>query len=384
MEKTSVLSGDLKFISLGDLLQLLSTDSRTGELRIINRIFKKPGIIYIVDGNPVDAVAGDKAGMTAVYALFGWVDSLFEFYSCEITRAGTIKQRMMAIVLDALREFDEGLIEVVEASSGTDDSSVFPVVKSDSAVVIKGPSIEYGSIVDEDEFGKGDTIVHQGRHGNWLWVILEGVVDIIKETSKGDYKVSSSGAGAFIGGLSTLIHPENNRSATAVARDVVQLGVIDAQHLVSELAYVSLDFKKILLSLDNRLRYISTRVTEIKNGADKCAGLPESKQLMIRQGDEVQKVFIVLQGNAYVVRDTDDGMVNLMTLKKGDFIGKVPCFNIDHEPSFANVFASSDLKLGIVDIDSFQNEYDSLSVTLKNIIDYTTICISATTSLACV
>ena len=383
MKNTSVLSGDLKFINLGDLLQLLSTDSRSGELRIINPNFSEPGIIYIADGSPVDAATEAETGRKAIYALFGWVDSTFEFYPCEITHTDCIKQRMMAIVLDALRELDEGLIEIIETVSKIDTDTALPVVKTDSTV-IKGPSIEYGTIVDEDEFGKGETIVHQGRHGNWLWVILEGVVDIIKETGQGDYKIISSGAGAFIGGLSTLIQPDNNRSATAVARDGVQLGVIDAQQLVSELASVNPGFKKILLSLDNRLRYISTRVSEIKNGADKYAGLPKDKQLMIRQGDEVQKVFTILQGNAYVARNTDDGNIYLMTLNKGDFIGKVPFFNIDHEPSFANVFASPDLKLGIVDVDSFQKDYDILSVTMKNIIDYTTICISATTSLACV
>ena len=383
MENKSVLSGDLKFINLGDLLQLLSTDSRSGELRLINPALTEPGIIYISDGNPIDASVGEKSGKEAVYALFGWIDSSFEFYVCDITVTDCIKQRMMAIVLDALREFDEGLIEIVESATGPGNGDELPVVKTDS-IVIKGPSIEYGSIVDEDEFGQGETIVHQGRHGNWLWVILEGIVDIVKETGDGDYKISSSGAGAFIGGLSTLIQPENNRSATAIARDIVQLGVIDAQQLVSELAYISPEFKKILLSLDNRLRYISERVAEVRNGADKHAGLPEGVQLMIKQGDEVQKVFTVLQGNAYVMRNTDDGMIYLMKLKKGDFIGKVPFFNIDHEPSFANVFASPDLKLGIVDIESFQKEYDMLSVTMKNIIDYTTICISATTGLACV
>ncbi len=383
MKKTSVLSGKLKFINLGDLLQLLSTDSRTGELRLINHTYTEPGIIYVSDGNAVDAIVGEKTGKEAVYALFGWVDSSFEFYACEIDRTDIIKQRMMAIVLDALREFDEGLIGVVETDSELTSEIVLPVSKSDSSV-IKGPSLEYGSIVDEDEFGPGETIVHQGRHGNWLWVILDGIVDIFKETGRGNYKVSSSGVGAFIGGLSTLIQPDNNRSATAVARDDVQLGVIDAQQLVSELAYIHPDFKRILLSLDNRLRYISERFADIKNGADKNMGLPKNAQLMIKQGDEVQKVFTILQGAAHVARNTDDGMVYLMTLKKGDFIGRVPFFNIDHEPSFANVFASPDLKLGIVDIDGFQKDYNQFSTTMKNIIEYTTICISATTGLACV
>lgn len=385
MTNSYVLSGDLKFISLGDLLQLLSTDSRTGELRIISTTQRKPAKIYISDGNPVDAEAGELKGKDAIYSLFGWLDSRFEFYSHKITKPDIVKQRMMALILDALRELDEGLIEKVVSDPSLNNSPDVDNAESlGEGTVIRGPSVEYASVVAEDEFGKGDVIVQEGRHGNWLWVILEGVVDIVKDAGGSNIKISSSGTGAFVGGLSTLLNAENNRSATAIARDTVQLGVIDAQQLGSELGSINPGFKKLLMSLDNRLRSISDRVAAIRSGADKAAGVPKNVQPMIRQGDEVQKVFTILQGSAYIVRKTSSGIVYLMTLQKGDFIGNIPFLGFDHEPLNAGVFASPDLKLAIVDIDAYQLEYDRLSVTMKNIIDYTSVCISATTSLACI
>lgn len=384
MTNDAVLSGNLKFINLGDLLQLLSTDNRTGELRILNPSFNKPGIIYISEGNPVDATAGGLTGKKAIYSLFGWFNSTFEFYSLEVSCTDTIKQRMMAIVLDALRELDEGLIEKFDAPDVAAPAKKKKQAGEKDFAVIKGPSIEYGTIVDEDEFQEGYKIVTQGRHGNWLWVVLEGVVDIIRETGadgKG-HRILSSGVGSFIGGLSTLLHQENNRSATVVAKEMVQLGVVDAQQLMSELNLFQPEFRKILVSLDNRLRNITARVAEIKDGADKFSGLPKNVKPMIKQGDEVQKVFTILQGQAHIARTTDKGLLYLMSLGKGDFIGELPFFNIDHEPSSANIFASADLKLGIVDVEALAKDYEKLSVTMRNIIDYTTVCISATTSLA--
>lgn len=382
MNSNAVLSGSLKFLNLGDLLQLLSIDNRTGELRITNPAFSTPGIIYIYDGNPVDAKADDLTGKDAIYSLFGWLNSQFEFFLIEEPRPDVIKQRMMAIVLDALRELDEGLIKIFDAVKQSSEKLNVDHENEKGVAVIKGPSIEYGTIVDEDEFAAGDCIVAQGKHGNWLWVVLEGSADIIKEIDGKEYNVLSSGVGAFIGGLSTLLYQDNNRSATVVARELVQLGVVDAQQLVYEITLLTQEFRDVLLSLDNRLRNITQRVAEIKNGSDKFSGLPNNVKPMIKQGDEVQKVFTILQGNAYITRTTDKGLLYLMKLKKGDFVGALPFLNIDHEPSSASVFASEDLKLGIIDIEMLKQDYDSLSVTMKNIIDYTTICISATTSLA--
>lgn len=382
MDKKAVLAGNLTFLNLGDLLQLLSTDSRTGVLRIANPHFKEPGSIFIKSGNPIDALAGDKTGVDAMYSLFGWVSGSFEFILEDVKRPDVIKKRMMAIVLDALRIVDEGGIEKFGAKTVSGEGQE-AVSTPSIGTTIKGPFVEYSSVVDEDEYLDGTTIVAQGRHGNWLWVVLEGIVDIIKNTEQGEALVSSAGTGAFIGGLISLLQPENTRSASAVARGTVQLGVIDTQQLSSELSSADPEFKKVLLSLDNRFRKISSRYTDIVNGANKFEGLPFNVKPMIRQGDDVQKVFTILNGEAHIVRKSKQGMIYLMTLEKGDFIGHIPFVNIDHEPSFASVFASDDLKLGILDTDKLVEEYNKLSVTIKNIIEYTTVCLSATTSKAC-
>lgn len=375
-----VLEGDLSFLNLGDLLQLLSTDSRTGILLLYSHHSIEPGKIYIKNGNPYDATVSNETGINALYSLFGWVCGRFEFFQEDVNRTDCIKKRMMAIVLDALRMLDEGEIPKYSDESLTDNIEYKE--NKGSKAYLKGPFIEYSMVVDEDEYPDGFNIVTQGRHGNWLWVILDGYVDIIKHTENGKSLVLTAGPGAFIGSLTTILQPENQRSATAVARGKVQLGVMDTQKIYNELSYIGDGFKKVLISFDNRLKKITSKYIDIKNDA-KVGGFDTSNcKIMIKQGDEVQKVFRIIKGEAFVVKKIGTDFFKLMTLGKDDFIGNIPFLGLDYEPFSMSVFVTDDLQLEILDLNSLQLEYDKLSITVKNIIEYTSMCISVTTKNA--
>lgn len=379
-EKKIVFEGDLSFLNLGDLLQLLSTDSRTGILTLYNRNFNEPGIIYIKNGNPYDATSQNLKGINALYSLFGWISGRFEFVQEDFNRIDCIKKRMMAIVLDALRVLDEGAIKKYSdnKSENENENKAKGFISS-----IKGPFIEYTSVVDEDEYPDGSNIVTQGRHGNWLWVILDGYVDIFKQTDNGKTLVLTLGIGAFIGGLSTILLPDNTRSASAISHGQVQLGVIDTQKISNELSYIDDDFKKVIISFDNRLKKITSRFTDIKSGIERNEGFPKNARILINQGDNVQKVFKIVQGEVYIVNKTELNTTYLMTLGKDDFIGNIPFLSLNYEPFSMSVFASENLKLDIFDLDKLNSEYEKLSITVKNIIEYTSMCISVTTNNAC-
>jgi len=379
-DKRKVFEGDLSFLNLGDLLQLLSTDSRTGILTLYNSSFNEPGIIYIKNGNPFDASSQNLQGIKALYSLFGWISGRFEFVQEDFTRIDCIKKRMMAIVLDALRVLDEGGINKYNDNDINKEIDNNPKGCCSS---IKGPFIEYSSVVDEDEYPDGSNIVTQGRHGNWLWVILDGYVDICKQTENGKTLIMTSGPGAFIGNLSTILQPDNTRSATAIANGQVQLGVIDTQKIYNELSYIDDEFKKVIISFDNRLKKVTDRFTDFKSGLNKNEDLPKNTKILINQGDNVQKVFKIIQGEAYIVKKTESKATYLMTLGKDDYIGNIPFLSLDYEPFSMSIYATDNLKLDIIDLDKLNSEYEKLSVTVKNIIEYTSMCISVTTKNAC-
>jgi hypothetical protein len=79
MSNQIVLAGNLDFLTLGDVLQLLGSNGSTGILRIQSKYVEEPGLVHIVDGDPADASAGSLTGLEALNALFGWVEGEFEF-----------------------------------------------------------------------------------------------------------------------------------------------------------------------------------------------------------------------------------------------------------------------------------------------------------------
>jgi len=79
MNKNVVFSGKLDFLNLGELLQILGTNNSSGILRITSKYAESPGLIYVNNGNTVDASNGSLSSVDALYSLFGWIDGEFEF-----------------------------------------------------------------------------------------------------------------------------------------------------------------------------------------------------------------------------------------------------------------------------------------------------------------
>ena len=382
MAGSVAFAGNLNFLNLGELLQLLGTTSGTGIVQISSSYASHQAIIFMDKGNPINATNGSKTGIDALFSLFGWKDGQFEFIQDNVTCEKVINKSRMEIILDGLRMLDEGKIDVLgpPADSGSKPSET--VAKSGSLPLIKGPLVDYSYVVDEEGFYDGDEIVREGNHGNWIWVILEGVAEITKESSKGKLKLLRIGDGAFLGSVSSLLKGDNVRSATVIADGNVQLGMLDAQLMTSELANCSLEYRDFVNGLDERLKRVTNMAVEIYSENKKLAGLIQGKKTLIKQGNDENRLFRIRSGDAYVARETEVGIVPIAHLKAGDFFGHVPFLDMGQEPYSASVFASKDLKLSALDPKALQVEHNKLSSTLQNILAHLASCISVTTLIA--
>jgi CRP-like cAMP-binding protein len=382
MAGNTAFAGNLSFLNLGELIQLLGTTGGTGTLYITSNYASQPGVIYIDNGNPIDAANGAKTGLDALFSLFGWIDGQFEFIQEDITCQKVITQSRMEIILNGLRLLDEGQVEVLgpaAVESGTEPA----VARSGSVPLIKGPLVDYSYVVDEEGFYDGDEIVQEGNHGNWIWVILEGVVDISRETPKGTLKILRIGDGAFLGSVTALLKGDNVRSATVTAVGNVQLGMLDSQLMTSELANLSLDYREFVGGLDERMKQATQMAIDIYAEDKKITDFVKGKKILIKQGQAEKRLFRVRSGQAYIARETDPGVVPIACLQKGDYFGHIPFLDLGHEPYSASVFASPDLKLNSMDPQELQKEHDKLSSTLKNILAHLSTSISVTTLIAC-
>ncbi len=383
MNESVALSGSLGFLSLGDIIQLLGSSGSTGVLRLINRFAPDPGFIYFIEGNPVNAQNGEIEGLEALYSLFGWVNGSFEFTREAILADKRINKSRMGIILEGMKLLDDGHIKKIGPASPADQAADMKRSLSKTAIV-KGPLVDYMYVVDEEDFFDGEHIVEEGKHGSWIWVILEGVVDIVKEVDSGTIPIIRIGDGSFIGSMASFLLQGHIRTATAVAVGNVQLGVLDSQRLAQEYAGMSLEFRTFLNSLDKRLKQLTERIVEYHGGKVQTADILKDKNVLIRQAkNEEQQLYVVKQGRASVVRNTENGPVVLCHLYKGDFFGDVPFLHLGQEPEGAAIYGSENIKIAKIESLALQKEYSRLSTTFKNIVDNIATSMSVTADMVC-
>lgn len=383
MEKNAAFSGSLNFLSLADVLQLLGSNGSTGFLRLKTSMRNDTGSIYLVRGNPVDASTGSQKGIQALYTLFGWIDGEFEFYLEDVSCENVIQKSRMEVILTALKMLDDGEIETIGLPEETPEDVILADDRFPSRPVIKGPLIDYWYIVDEENFEAGEKIVEQGKHGNWIWVILEGVIEIRKETARGTLPILRIGSGSFVGSLASIITGSNVRSATTVAMNDVQLGVLDSQRLANEFARLSPEFKDFLASLDRRLRQVTDKAVEAFEKSGHIEEFVSRQAPVITQGSRVDGGFVITQGEAFVVREADRRAVLLADLYRGDFFGNISFLDVGHEPGAAAIYGSKGLETREPNLKVLKREFDDLSPTFHNFIEHMAHCITATSAVAC-
>jgi len=378
MQNVAELSGNLEFLSLADVMQLLGGNGDSGVLRIHSPHTADTGVVFFLDGNPLDAFAGSKTGIDALYALFGWVEGNFEFRTEKCPEDKKIQQGRMEIILDGLRQLDDGEIERLGAKKEKADTAV-----RDGQTVLKGPFVDYMYVVDEEAYQDGHELVSQGKHGDWIWVVLEGAVEVIRETPQGPVPIITIGDGTFIGSIQSFLNSSVARNASIKALGKVQVGVLDSRKLSTDFGRISREFKALIFSLDNRLKSITDSVVDMKQGKEKLQEILKDKKPVINQGDTEDRLLKIAQGEAFIVRKTKAGQVLLAHLQKDDFFGKIPFLDLGNEPNSASVYASADLKADPVDLAAMQAEFDKLPLTIKNIMESSAICIAASAQTAC-
>jgi CRP-like cAMP-binding protein len=382
-----LLSGRLRFLSLGDLFQLLGGNNSTGVLNIRSTYAPNSGVIYFQKGNPVNASNGPIQGQEAIYSLFGWSEGSFEFLDQPVKVAHVIKKSRMEIVLDALRMLDDGEIEKLGPPSF--DESTF-VKTGDDRVgeiegikVIRGPFVNYAHILEEEDYADGESIVRQGGHGKWIWVILEGIVNICKETPNGLLTVARIGEGCFVGTITALSIREYARSASATtAEGHVRLGLLDTEYLSREYSSLSPDFKMLLLSLDARLRQVTDLVVQLSLETDLNKELMKDKKVILKRGAPEKKAFKIDSGELCVLGESKKGPLALLLLQKGDIFGSLPFLDLGHEPRSASVMATEDSSLDELDAMTLQEEYERLSEVFRNLVFNISTYIFMTTRMA--
>jgi CRP-like cAMP-binding protein len=103
-------------------------------------------------------------------------------------------------------------------------------------------------------FSPGQRIFSEGQHGDWMYVVVEGEVDLLVNNRL----VEHVGPGGVLGEMSLL--DAEPRSATAVARTPCKLWSIDRRrfsHLVQETPDFAIQIMRVMAG---RLRQMDRRL----------------------------------------------------------------------------------------------------------------------------
>ncbi|MBW1690184.1 MAG: TIGR02266 family protein [Deltaproteobacteria bacterium] len=118
-------------------------------------------------------------------------------------------------------------------------------------------------IASEEAYKDGQVIFKEGTSGDWVYVILQGSVEISRTIGENKYTITILEPGEVFGELGYL--GDIKRTATARALGETTLGIIDRGFLDREFNLLSSSFRSIIVAVVNRFRNLTERTCEISS-----------------------------------------------------------------------------------------------------------------------
>jgi len=107
-------------------------------------------------------------------------------------------------------------------------------------------------IASYESFKDGQIIFEEGSHGDWIYVVEDGTVEIIKTINGEKIVVETVKPGDIFGEMAYIA--KIPRTASAVAKGKTTVGIIDRNFFDQEFNKLSADFQMIFKVVAFRLR----------------------------------------------------------------------------------------------------------------------------------
>ena len=106
--------------------------------------------------------------------------------------------------------------------------------------------------------------------------------------------------------------------------------------------------------------------------------------VIVREGSKGDWIYVILEGNVKVKKNTKKGMVTIGTLKQGDIIGEMALFDVvvSERIRTASAIADGPVKVGVLDTNRLLKDFESVSPQLKGLIKSLVMRLKETTNRA--
>ena len=108
----------------------------------------------------------------------------------------------------------------------------------------------------------GEVIIRQGEVGDCMFIVLEGVVEVLAEGEDGRVQLSTRGEGEILGEMAII--ERSVRSATVRARGPVRLLTIDTKNFFRRMNEDPSMVYRLLQTMSQRIRELSNEVAQLK------------------------------------------------------------------------------------------------------------------------
>jgi len=156
-------------------------------------------------------------------------------------------------------------------------------------------------IAVEKKYSNNEIIFSEGASGDWIFIILSGVVEISKNRKNKKLVLAKLEEGEILGELSFL--GGQKRSATARAVGKTRLGVIDRTFLDAEFNGLSNNFRGLIRSIALRNYNLINHITDILQ--DKISVVPKQISMVVKNPKKFLKSYYYGpdKGNLFIKTD---------------------------------------------------------------------------------
>jgi CRP/FNR family cyclic AMP-dependent transcriptional regulator len=106
------------------------------------------------------------------------------------------------------------------------------------------------------------------------------------------------------------------------------------------------------------------------------------RSVIIEEGSTGYWIYVILEGKVRVTQKTPQGAVTIDTLREGDIFGEMAFFERGESSRTASIIADGPVRLGLLDSDQLEKDYEALSSQLKELVTTLIVRLKETTRRA--
>ncbi len=209
---------------------------------------------------------------------------------------------------------------------------------------------------------RGEELIREGQTGDSFFMVARGIVEVVKRVGDEEVRLTELADGTIFGEMALI----SNKPRSATVRSMTYVDLLELSredldkeaHRYQSVAKALYRFTRARM-LDNMVvrSAVFKELPQVERTAllDKFDALDVKKgQVLIEEGKKGEGLFVILHGDAEVVKKDGDDQVPLAHLEEGEVFGEISL--VREVPTTATVTAGRDGKYLFLSSEEFEKQ----------------------------